>query len=101
MLQSKTGGFSMAEPDLRFIGERLTIVQADLRDKANKGDVARLSADIAHLKADVAELKADLHSRFASIDDRFFSIDAQFAQVHETMTANLAVLIAAIRGERT
>jgi hypothetical protein len=75
----------MAEPDLRFIGERLAIVQAELRDKANKSDVSRLSADIA-------ALRADMYSHFASVD-------AQFAQVHETMASNFAVLLTAIKRE--
>jgi hypothetical protein len=108
----------VVDPDLRFLGERLERVQAELRDlRGVKGEVARLNAELARVEGSLSDridalerstnirfdaLERSTSSRFdaleRSIDARFNAVDARFAQVHETMTTNLAVVLEAIKG---
>lgn len=93
----------MAEPDIRFLGERIDRIQTELRE------LRGLRTDIAHLRAEMGERHEGVSERFESVDRRFDnldqsldnlekSIDARFDQVHQTMSTNLAVVLAAIKG---
>jgi predicted nucleic acid-binding Zn-ribbon protein len=118
----------MADPDLRFIGERLERVQAELRELRGLPDrmtalenkleveIAAMQAELEALRAgvdarfaqthaDIAALRREMHmefksvhAEFKSVHAHFKSIDAQFAQAHETMTTNFMVLLEAIKG---
>ncbi len=103
----------MAEPDLRFIGERLERVQAELRNlRALKGEVAAVQADLARFKAEVAggfdamrdridRLEATMDARFGQMHQQFGCLEAamgaRFDQVHQTMATNLAVVLEALK----
>ncbi len=118
----------MAEVDLRFIGERLERVQAELRDlRAIKGEVVHLRAELARVEMSLSEridrLEASVDERFNRIDARFAHIDDQFAhiddrfdrvddrvarldrsfdarldQVHQTMATNFAIVFELLNG---
>lgn len=113
----------MAEVDLRFIGERLERVQAELRDlRAIKGEVVHLRAELARvemslseridrLEASVDERFNRIDDRFAHIDDRFDRVDDRFAhlersfdarldQVHQTMATNFAIIFELLNGSK-
>jgi hypothetical protein len=99
----------MAEIDFNFLGELIKRLQAELRQV--RTEQLRQEVDITSLRAEMAAGFASVDARFASVDARFASVDAQFraldksldvrfGQVHTTMAANLAVVLAAIEGRR-
>ena len=101
----------MTEPDLSFIGERLARVQSELaalhervtalgHSKADKSDVARLAADIADLRADMYARFERVDARLEQVEAQIRGIDAQLAQIKETMSTNLAIVLNAIQGTR-
>jgi hypothetical protein len=78
----------MVEPDIRFLGERIERIQAELRD------LRGLRGEMSHLRAEMNDRYEALSTR---IDNLERAIDARFAQTHETMASNLAVVLAAIK----
>ena len=74
----------MAEPDFRFIGERLDRLQAEMRElRTLKSEMPDLRASIAHVGARVARLA-----------------DLEFEQVRRTMATDLAIVPGATEGPR-
>jgi hypothetical protein len=88
----------MVEPDIRFLGERIERIQAELRD------LRGLRGEMAHFKAEMNDRYEALSARIDNVertmDAGFASMDARFAQAHETMASNLAVVLAAIKESR-
>ncbi|MDR3517058.1 MAG: hypothetical protein P4M00_14695 [Azospirillaceae bacterium] len=83
----------MAEPDMRFIGERLERVQAELRDlRSLKGEVASLKGDVAGLKLDVAQLADRIIGVGVTTSERFESLEARFAAFEARMNDRFAAL---------
>jgi hypothetical protein len=78
----------MVEPDIRFLGERIERIQAELRD------LRGLRGEMSHLRAEMNDRYEALSAR---IDNLERAIDARFAQTHETMATNLAIVLAAIK----
>jgi tetrahydromethanopterin S-methyltransferase subunit G len=100
----------VAEPDFRFIGERLDRLQAEMRDtRAEMRELRTLKSEIPDLVARVARLEASTAARFEAVNDRFDRLEArmevrstvvdlEFKQVHQTMATNLAIVLEAIKG---
>ena len=82
----------MAEPTLQFLGEQIARIQAELRE------LRGVRADVAHLRADIADTRTELANRMDVFEAGLASVNAQIAQVRETMTTNLEVVLAAING---
>ncbi|MBI5164106.1 MAG: hypothetical protein HY985_09415 [Magnetospirillum sp.] len=81
----------MAEPDLRFLGERIDRIQAELRD------LRGLRTDVAHLRAEISDRHEALSER---IDNLERSMDLRFTEMHRTIATNLAVVLDAIHGQK-
>lgn len=89
----------MAEIDLRFIGERLDRVQAELRDlRGIKADVVQLRSELIQLGSEVARVEVSINER---IDHLERSFDARFDQVHQTIATNFAIVFELLKGVST
>lgn len=94
----------MADIDLTFLGEQIRRMQADLRRIWNEllrhdTELTAIRVDVAALRADVNDLRADVNDLRADVSDLKTirpEMNARFDQVHQTMAANLAVVLAAI-----
>ncbi|MDK9722411.1 MAG: hypothetical protein OEL53_14630 [Rhodospirillales bacterium] len=90
----------MAEPDIRFLGERIDRIQAELRE------LRGVRAEIAHLRAEmhteISSLRAEIADRHDAASERTDNLekalDARFDLVHQTMATNLAAVLQAIKG---
>ncbi len=84
----------MAEPDLRFIGERLDRLQAEM------GDMRAEMRELRTPKTEVPELVARVEGEFTAVDRRFAVVDLELKQTHQTMATDLAIVLEAIEGLR-
>jgi hypothetical protein len=86
---------NVAEPDFRFIGERLDRLQAEMRDMRAE------MRELRTLKTEVPDLVARVEEGFAAVDRRFTVVDLELKQIHQTMATNLAIVLEAIKGLRS
>lgn len=91
----------MAEPSLEFLGKQIERLQVEMRHARAEIAALRNRVDANEVRIEevvlmLGELREYVEARFAAMDSHFSAIDARFAQVHETMAANLQVLLAAI-----
>jgi len=84
----------LADPDLKFLGEQIQRIQAELRD------LRGVRADVSHLRAEIEDRFESVYSRLDAVESqlgRFYTeMDARFVQVHQTMATNLEAVLAAI-----
>lgn len=89
----------MADADLRFLGERIDRIQAELRDlRGLRAEVARIGSEVAHVRAEMIERHDSLSER---LDNLGRAMDIRFDQLHQTMATNLAVVLEAIRERKS
>jgi predicted nucleic acid-binding Zn-ribbon protein len=89
----------MAEPSLEFLGKQIEHLQVEMRHARAEIAALRNRVDANEVRIEevvlmLNELRAYIEARFAAMEK---AMDARFAQVHETMAANLQVVLAAIK----
>jgi HAMP domain-containing protein len=98
----------MIDIDIRFIGEQMRQMQADIRaikqENAQHAVALRLlqgtmTAQITQTASEIGSLRSEIEEQFRAIETRLDAIDARFAEVNRQMAVNLEVLLAAI-GQR-
>lgn len=92
----------MAEPSLEFLGKQIDRLQVEMRHTRAEIAALRNRVDANEVRIEevlllINEFRKYVEARFAAMET---SIHARFAQVHETMAANLQVLLAAIKEKK-
>jgi multidrug resistance efflux pump len=85
----------MVEPSLEYLGRQMRDVQASIRNLQQRVDLLKIKVD--RLEPFLASILGAAENRLAEqLRNEADAVQAQFAQVHETMAANLATVLAAI-----
>ena len=92
----------MVEPSLEFLGKQIERLQGEMRHVRAEIAALRNRVDANEVRIEevvliLNEFREYAEARFTGLER---SIDARFEQVHQTMAANMEVLLAAIEGRK-
>jgi hypothetical protein len=78
--------------DFRFLGQQVKSLQADVRD-LRSGHLRRES-DVVGMRADISRIEAHIGELAQPNDNHHRANQAQFAQLAQTATTNLQIILA-------